>query len=188
MPVGSTDVDTTTILLGGVSTERTLTGTITTGVVPISVSGYLFDGLFGLDLGTGDRADLVLEWGAGAEMNLNLLSQGDNFSFTHWLNDGVTGSTVEITVWNGATSFTAPTTTLTHGSFGGPATTYDYLVPFSSFSGADFTDIDRVSLTLHGNTSADVALSNFSVVPEPSAALLIGFSGSLALFRRRRRC
>lgn len=186
MPIGSTDVDSVSVVFGGVSTIRTLTGTVTGTSNPISVEGYLYDGVFGIDQGTGDAMDLVLEWGAVEDMSIDLTNYGDSFAFTHWLNDGVTNNKVEIAVWNGGSSFTSPVMNLPNGSFGGPSTTYNYLIPFSSFIGADFTDIDRLSITIQGVRSSDVALTNFSVVPESSSVLLIGFGVSLTLFRRKR--
>lgn len=185
MPVGSTMVDAQTTTLGGATTVRTLTGTLTNVVNPVAANAYLYEGVLGMGQGGGEGCDLSLEWGGGTDMNLNLLAYGSDFTFSHWSNDGVAGSSVSITVWNGTESFTSPLTFLSNTSFG-PPDNFTYTVPFSAFGSADFGDIDRISFNLKCATSADIEVANFQVIPEP-CIMQLAFISALVWIRRRRK-
>ena len=63
----------------------------------------------------------------------------------------------------------------------------DLTFPFGGFSsGADLTDIDRISLTIDGGRSVDVSMDALITVPETGSAVL-AVLGCMGLLVRRRR-
>lgn len=63
---------------------------------------------------------------------------------------------------------------------------HDVFVPFSSFSGVNFHDIDQINVQLRGRPDGDYVIDAISAsVPEPVSMSLLAIGGMLALRRRR---
>ena len=67
----------------------------------------------------------------------------------------------------------------------GPSSGLKY-IPFSAFSGIDFSDVDRLTFSFRTNPSGDFALNSIGAVPEPASMAALGL-GVAALLRRRRK-
>lgn len=67
------------------------------------------------------------------------------------------------------------------------ASPHDVFVPFSSFSGVDFHDIDQINLRWTGQPNGDYVVDAITAsVPEPATLTLLAASGLLLGLRRRR--
>jgi hypothetical protein len=93
--------------------------------------------------GVGTSGHLVLEYGAEADLNANLSGDGSvafELEVNGDMDNSVPNRPVQLTVtaWSGGTAaHAAVTTTLIHDGV--------YQIPFSSFSGVNFADIDYLS-------------------------------------------
>ncbi len=61
----------------------------------------------------------------------------------------------------------------------------DVLIPFSSFSGVNFQDIDQISVRLTGRPDGDYTMDAIMAVPEPATLMVLAAGGLLALRRKR---
>lgn len=63
---------------------------------------------------------------------------------------------------------------------------HDVFVPFSSFSGVNFHDIDQISVQFRGRPDGDYVVDAIvASVPEPASMALLAIGGLLSLRRRR---
>jgi len=73
-------------------------------------------------------------------------------------------------------------------SWGGAVSNYELSWGLSEFAGIDFTDIDQIVIESLDFTSADMAIDNIQVVPEPGSLAMFGAAGMVGLvygWRRR---
>jgi hypothetical protein len=75
-----------------------------------------------------------------------------------------------------------------HAIAGGRATTpFTETILFSEFTGVNFADIDQLVLHLDVSASGDVAIDQFSSVPEPATMACLALGAAGLITRRRRR-
>ena len=137
---------------------------------------------------TGIDALFGLTYGAGGDLNANF--SPDNAFTIRLKKSDIASATNMITVTTtGAGSASASFTLPALVGLGGPASPFDVVVPFSSFTGAavNFGDIDRIAYSFNPRDSADwqVQLLGTAAVPEPASLGLLAAGGALLVRRRR---
>jgi hypothetical protein len=110
-------------------------------------------------------------------LNANLSAFGDRFSIEVTSVTAPLFVSLQVAVYDSNSSFSAPVApaAFTPGS---------YEILFSSYSGIDFTDVNAIQLV--GATADGWSIGSFSVVPEPSTALLLAI-GLIVVSRARSR-
>lgn len=184
--LNDTDTDSIPYTLGTANTTRRLTQTVTQASVGgnLGTTSSIEGGLnaWSFNTGPGAAASGSVEWGADISLDLNLYSYGDRFVFENdWNDSDYPVLTLNVWVAGEGTPYSRSLTL--------PATNVpvSYTFPFSSFAGADFSHVDRISIEIVGQTGNDVGIRNFQIIPEPSGALLLGLTGVLASLRRGRK-
>jgi len=144
--------------------------------------------------GANDRSMNVTFRGSGytggsPQINLRLTDVGNNSTGDIQVFDGATWQTVltSAVTFNTSTAFS-----LTINSYG-VGSTYDLTVGSSTatglsyFHGGVLANFAQLSFVNASNTAGStLKIDNVSVIPEPSAAALLGGLGGLLLLRRRR--
>jgi hypothetical protein len=122
--------------------------------------------------------DLVQTPGTG--LNANLTGFTD-FVFRFRAVNGTFGSDIATTIL-----VTSSTGTVSHTVFTGSGLNQVTTASFGSFSGVDWSNVQRLDFIFNGNMSSDWTLDSIEVVPEPATMAVLGL-GAAALMRRRRR-
>ncbi len=181
--LNDSDTNSVSYTLGTVNTTRRLTQTVTENSAGSSTGtlSTIENNTWGFSSAPGTAASGSIEWGYDAPLTLNLYSYGDRFVFEHdWSDSDFPSFTVSVWV-NGVTDPYSQSLTLSATD-----TPISHTFLFSSFGGADFSNVDRISIEIVGQVGNDLSINNFQVIPEPSTALLFG-GAALPIFRRRRR-
>lgn len=187
---GGTTWQTTNYSVAGVNTNRTVLIFVDSAVSGLPLVASVGDGLGTQNLiisnpnGNSQTASVIFgEFGAPA-MNLNLGAVGNAFQFTHASSDLVNSAVVNMTFKSNGVQYTSPSYALTQS--GTPNTVFN--IPFSAFSaGANFADVDSFTLKVKAISSADITITNFQVVPEPTGITLLSIGLGACVLRRRRR-
>lgn len=99
------------------------------------------------------------------------LTVGGNSAFLVRARADLPGGSITFTVYDDSsgTAYAAPAVTLTSG-----VGFVEYLIPFASFVGAEFTDIGAITLDVTGTANFDGAVDIVAAVPEPGSLFLLG--------------
>jgi hypothetical protein len=125
------------------------------------------------------ETDLVQTAGTGLGLNLSS-SNGFIFNF-RFLNGGLQNPvsvTINVVSSNGTFSHTS---NVVSGNL------IMHSVMFSSFGGANFSDVRRLDFIFDAPASADFTLDSIITNPVPEPATMLALGGGLVLFLRRRR-
>lgn len=155
------------------------------GAVSVSLNYDVAVGQCAYSSDSGYDGSFRLTYGYVTALNADLSESGQNdrfrFAFTA-INAGTGGSndTFEIQVTSGAGADVATSV------IDWPAETGFFDMAFTSFSGTvDWTDIDKIDITVDGQTAADVMIDSIGVVPEPATASMLGLAGLIVYLARR---
>jgi hypothetical protein len=193
VPGGSNWNTESSYTLGSLSTGRTLLHEPTAA---LNATSYIFDGIdsssatLNISNTSATAHNLLVIYGGFdfvPGMNLDLTSFGNAFEFTHTSADLPNSATVTISIDSNGTGYSSAPITLTGSNPMGPAMTTTYSIPFSSFAGANFSDVDSISFRVNTSAGANLSISNLQVVPEPSGAMLLSLVTGACVLRRRRR-
>ena len=145
----------------------------------VNVNGGTSSDELSLANGSNVESQCTLVWDANSiGLNTNL-SLDYAFNMLNVHNDIPVAYTISMQTFGGGISIQTVST----------GTNYigDLTFPFGGFSsGADLTDIDRISLTIDGGRSVDVSMDALITVPETGSAVL-AVLGCMGLLVRRRR-
>ncbi len=182
--LNDSDTDSAAYTLGTANTTRKLTQTVIQvdgGGSTVGTLSTIEDNAWLFSTGPSTASSGSVEWGADAPLNLNLYSYGDRFVFEHDWSDS-DSPVFTLSIWvNGVADPYSQDVTLSATN-----TSINHTFLFSSFGGADFSNVDRISIEIVGQIGNDVSIRDFQVIPESSTALLVG-GAAFPIFLRRRR-
>jgi hypothetical protein len=136
---------------------------------------------------SGVDANFLLSYGDLADLNAHFAVSSNAFLVRILRTDlGSLTNTITATT-TGVGSFTVGFVVPGLVGNGGPAAPFDVIVPFSSFTGVDFTNVDKISYGFNLPQAADWQIQVFATtgVPEPTALGMLAPAG-MFLARRRR--
>jgi len=184
-----TGLNTANVLGGQRDTTLTFDSKVDGGT-DVTADLFVSPGYVILDQDTGFTAHFELEYGLGGDMNADLTAGGvSGMTVVFGVGtDAVADVTVTAETYNsGTSSYDSSALQKVQDVDGGGYITF----PYADFTGsAVFTDVDRLSILLQGETSGDyqIDLGTTGLIPEPvtMAGLMLGI-GALGGYIRRRR-
>ena len=152
---------------------------------PLHATAEADGGILRMDSEYDTAADLWVDWEFTS--SLDLTSGGDQIILSFLDNDlGNTGNSVAFSVTSGTSTAMIDVTSAIQTPNGG-----DVSLPFSDFSGVDFSAVSSMKLSVNGGAALDIELDKIYIagttsVPEPGFVGAL-FLASLGFVARRKR-